>query len=107
MTLIQRSDDAEKFWLMVHADQGPHLVGVWYRPPAPGETGTIATFKAEYSALEGMSLGSIVLGDMKSTTDIGCSTPVTPAPKGEPCKTLATTSGYSKQSQSLREKTTS
>ena len=53
---------------MVHADQGPHLVGVWYRPPAPGETGTVATFKAEYSALEGMSLGSIVLGDMNVHT---------------------------------------
>ena len=28
VTLIQSSDDAERFWLMVHADQGPHLVGV-------------------------------------------------------------------------------
>ena len=66
MTLIQSSDDAERFWLMVHADQGPHLVGVWYRPPAPGETGTVSTFKAEYSALENMSLGSIILGDLNA-----------------------------------------
>ena len=54
VTLIQSSDDAERFWLMVHADQGPHLVGVWYRPPAPGETGTAATLKAKYSAIEGI-----------------------------------------------------
>ena len=66
VTLIQSSDDAERFWLMVHADQGPHLVGVWYRPPAPGETGTVSTFKAEYSALENMSLGSIILGDLNA-----------------------------------------
>ena len=49
---------------MVHADQGPHLVGVWYRPPAPGETGTVLTFKAKNSAPEGKSLRNIVLGDM-------------------------------------------
>ena len=64
VTLIQSSDDAERFWLMVHADQGPHLVGVWYRPPAPGETGTVTTFKSEYSALENTCLGSIILGDL-------------------------------------------
>ena len=49
---------------MVHAAPGPHLVGVWYRPPAPGELATINTFKTELSALEGISLGTIVLGDM-------------------------------------------
>ncbi len=64
VTLIQSSDDAERFWLMVHADQGPHLVGVWYRPPAPGEVATVTTLKTEFAALEGMSLGSIVLGDI-------------------------------------------
>ena len=64
VTLIQSSDDAERFWLMLHADQGPHLVGVWYRPPAPGETGTVTTFKSEYSALENTCLGSIILGDL-------------------------------------------
>ena len=47
----------------MHAAQGPHLVGVWYRPPAPGETATINTFKTKLHALEGISLGTIVLGD--------------------------------------------
>ena len=51
---------------MVHADQGPHLVGVWYRPPAPGETGTVTTFKVEFSALENTSLCIIILGDLNA-----------------------------------------
>ena len=38
VALIQSSDDATRFWFMVHADNGPRLVGVWYRPPAPGES---------------------------------------------------------------------
>ena len=61
---IQSSADAERSWFMLHADQGPHLVGVWYRPPAPSETATVTTCKAEYAALEGLSLGSIILGDL-------------------------------------------
>ena len=66
VTLIQSSDYAARFWLMVHADQGLHLVGVWYRPPAPGETGAVITFKAENVALENASLGSIILLRLKS-----------------------------------------
>ena len=64
VTLIQSSDDAARFWFMVHADQGPHLVGVWIRPPAPGETGTVTTFKAEHYVLGNTSLVNIILGDL-------------------------------------------
>jgi hypothetical protein len=64
VTLVESSQDAERFWLLVHANQGPHLVGVWYRPPAPGEIATIDTFKKELNALEGISLGTIVMGDL-------------------------------------------
>ena len=53
--LIQSSEDADRFWFMVHADQGPHLVGVWYRSHASGETAAVTTFKAEYVALEFVS----------------------------------------------------
>ena len=49
---------------MVHADQGPHLVGVWYIPPAPSEIATVITCKEEYAALEGLSLGNIILADL-------------------------------------------
>ena len=64
VTLVQSSENAERFWMLVHANHGPQLVGVWYRPPAPGETATIDTFKTELNALEGMCLGTIVLGDL-------------------------------------------
>ena len=62
--MIHSSDDAEQLWPMVHAEQGPHFVGDWYKSLAPGETGTVATFKAEYSALGGMLRGSIVFRDI-------------------------------------------
>ena len=64
VTLVESSENAERVWLLVHANQGPHLVGVWYRPPNPGEVATIDTFKTELDALEGLSLGTIVLGDL-------------------------------------------
>ena len=63
VTLVKSSQTAKRLWLLVHAHQGPHLVGVWYRPPAAGEVATIHTFKTELNALEGISLGTIVLGD--------------------------------------------
>ena len=64
VTLVQSSEDAERVWLMVHADHGPHLVGVWYRPPIPGETSTIETFQTELQGMAGMSMGRIILGDL-------------------------------------------
>ena len=45
------ADCAERFWLLVHAEQRPHLVGVWYRPPNPGEVQTVNSFKAEMQSL--------------------------------------------------------
>ena len=64
ITLVESSQKAERFWLLVHAQQGPQLVGVWYRPPAAGEVATIETFKTELNSLEGISMGTIVLGDL-------------------------------------------
>ena len=31
---------------------------VWYKPQVPGEPATVTTFKSEYCALDGMSLGN-------------------------------------------------
>ena len=28
---LHRSVEAERFWLVIHTDQGPYLLGVWYR----------------------------------------------------------------------------
>ena len=40
------------------------MVGVWFGPPAAGEVATIDAFKTELNSLEGISLGTIVLGDI-------------------------------------------
>ena len=58
VTLIQSSEAAEWIWLLAHADLGPHLVGIRYRPPNPGDTATIDTFKAELRAVEGAALSN-------------------------------------------------
>ena len=63
--VIESSDDANRFWFMVHVAQGPHLVGVWYKPPAPGETAMINAFETELRVLEGISLGTFVQVDIK------------------------------------------
>jgi hypothetical protein len=41
VTLLSKSDDSERVWVILHADTGPLLIGVWYRPPEPGEIATI------------------------------------------------------------------
>ena len=50
ITLVESSQKAERFWFLIHAQQGPQLVGVWYRPPAAGEVATIETFKTELNS---------------------------------------------------------
>ena len=59
---IQSFDDAERFWFEVHAAQVPRRVDVRHRPLAPGESATINTFKTKLSALEGISLVTILCG---------------------------------------------
>ena len=49
---------------MVHAEHGPHLVSVWYRPLNLGEIQTIASFRTELESLANTSVGSIILGDL-------------------------------------------
>ena len=43
VTLFEKSEDAERLWLIVHADTGPYRIGLWYQPPDLGELATIAT----------------------------------------------------------------
>ena len=64
VALIATSDSAERCWLLVHAAQGPHLIGVWYRPPIPGESATIETFKTELQGLADQALVCIGIGDI-------------------------------------------
>ena len=49
--LVMKSGSAERAWLMVHTERGPHLVGLWYRPPSPGEVASIQTFETEHAGL--------------------------------------------------------
>ena len=64
VTLLEKSTVAERVWAVVHSDQGPILVCCWYRPPAPGDTGTLDSFEKEWRGLRGDVIGTIVLGDL-------------------------------------------
>ena len=64
VTLASTSEEAERMWLLVHAEQGPHLVGVWYRPPNPGEVNSVTSFQTELQGLSDLAIGSISIGDL-------------------------------------------
>jgi hypothetical protein len=64
VTLIEKSADSERVWLIIHADVGPYLVGVWYRPPEPGEIETIKSLESEWEVHNQAALGTILVGDM-------------------------------------------
>ena len=48
----------------MHTDTGPYLLGVWYRPPEPGETASINSFEEEWQRLSVDVLGTILVGDI-------------------------------------------
>ena len=64
VTLLENSEHAERMWLVVHTDQGPYLLCIWYRPPEPGEIQTISTFENEWLNHCGSALGTIIMGDL-------------------------------------------
>jgi len=64
MVLIEKSVSSERVWLMLHADTGPYLIGVWYRPPNPGEHDSIRSFEEEWQRLSSDVLGTICIGDL-------------------------------------------
>ena len=55
---------AERSWVIVHSDHGPHVTGCWYRPPAPGEVESIRSLKEELQTHATKAVGSVVLGDL-------------------------------------------
>ena len=61
---LEKFISSERVWLVLHADTGPFLLGVWYRPPAPGQTESIAAFEEEWHRLSKEVLGTIVVGDL-------------------------------------------
>lgn len=57
------SIDAERSWHIIHADVGPILLGVWYRPPDAPDVHT-TSLAAELQRLSKGMVGTIVEGDM-------------------------------------------
>ena len=54
----------ERSWHVIHADSGPILLCVWYRPPAPGEVLSIRRFEEEYVLYSRNAVSCVVVGDM-------------------------------------------
>ena len=56
VALLDSSATHERWWLLLHGDQGSFLLGAWYRPPAPGETASIEPCVDEWR-VEGPGVG--------------------------------------------------
>ena len=54
----------ERFWHVVHVDNGPMLLGVWYRPPCRGEIQSIYSLEEELQLHGNGCMGTIIIGDM-------------------------------------------
>ena len=61
---LEDSETAELCWALAHLNTGPHLVGCWYRPPAPGEVESIQCFEREFHRLSKDTVAAVVVGDM-------------------------------------------
>ena len=64
LTLVEKSEVCERVWLVIHSDIGPYLLGVWYRPPDPGEVASIRACEEEWQRLSLHVLGTILVGDL-------------------------------------------
>ena len=63
ITLLEVSKTEERAWFMVHTDQGPYLLGCWYRPPGESLQG-IYNFRDEFDNHRPSSVGAIIIGDL-------------------------------------------
>ena len=61
---IESSTDSERAWHIVHGQQCSFLLGVWYRPPVPGEVATIRSLDVDLSRLAEDCVFTVVVGDM-------------------------------------------
>ena len=61
---MQDSKESERQWLIVHTNQGPLLLGNWYRPPCAGEVASIKSLQHEWQALKALAMGTVVVGDL-------------------------------------------
>ncbi len=63
VTLLVDSTSAEGFWVLLHTNHGPFLLGAWHRPPESGETLSIESLRAEIATYEHTVLGVVLMGD--------------------------------------------
>ena len=64
VTLLGNSQVPERSWAIIHTVHGPHVIGCWYRPPAPGEVDTVRSLKKE-GQLHAANAGvCVVLGEI-------------------------------------------
>ena len=60
---LEVSATHERIWILIHTDEGPLLLGCWYRPPREPLDG-IARFQEELKRLRAQAVGTIVIGDL-------------------------------------------
>ena len=61
VTLVSKSEVAERVWCMLHTERGPFLLGAWYRPLA-SETASISSCVAEHAGLCDGAMGTLLFG---------------------------------------------
>ena len=64
ITPVAVSEQAERIWLTIHANNGPILLGAWYRPPCRGEVASINSFETELQQHLPNHIGAIITGDL-------------------------------------------
>ena len=58
------SEIHERSWHVLHSDQGPILIGLWYRPPHYKEGASIDSLKPELAKYGAAVINTILVGDM-------------------------------------------
>ena len=61
---IEDSTEYERSWHILHTDFGALCVGLWYRPPAHGEVGSIHSLASEHGKYSSDCVGTLVMDDM-------------------------------------------
>ena len=64
VTHLGDSTVAERSWVIVHSDHRPHVIGCWFRRPAPGEIDSIRSLKEELQTHTAKAVESVLLGDL-------------------------------------------
>ena len=61
---IADSELDERSWYVIHANCGPVVFCLWYRPPHIGEIASIHRFEQEFARYSRLGVSSLVVGDM-------------------------------------------